>query len=399
MIKLHRVLSGVSVTLALLVVGVAFNNTSFKGTTPHAAANPPPPPAPTPPTPTPPVPTPPVPTPASPSAYTAALICADLADPTKSIVTVHQTGSQPVKVQVEGQICPNLSENLTVLFIVDWSGSMADNDPAGADGCGRSQAAQAVLAQLKSQAAANVTIQAGMVPFSTNVDPSTILPLVGVDQFLAEITPQTFCQADGVTDYVAAFQAAQAQLANVTGRKVIYFITDGVPNVDANGNVNQGSEADPGNVVIDPTVQQDSVAAGQALLAAVPDLTVNSLLLGTEGPAAQAMVTSIAGDPSRVQLVTDATQLPTAILNFPALTLDKTSVQTVLSSPGQPDQSVQLASFAPDPTNAGVWDFTTVPLTLPGKAAGEVDSTVKLSVKGSDGQTQTAVVSVHYVEN
>ncbi|ETA82089.1 hypothetical protein T472_0202975 [Youngiibacter fragilis 232.1] len=118
-------------------------------------------------------------------------------------------------------------EKLAVSFVIDTSGSMASTDPA----------------RLR-ETAANIFIDLlspddnlGVITFNTVT--SEVIPMQPVGNaankgaIKGSLAPRL--DADGDTNYQAALQAASAQLSSFTApdvRKVIIFLTDGVPDPD-----------------------------------------------------------------------------------------------------------------------------------------------------------------------
>jgi len=376
----------------LLAIGLSScNKSSFTGNSPKTpAVAPPPTPPPATPTPTPsPSPTP---APLPPVTQTTRLTCDQLSDPAAPPLQVHAPAGANLKLIVQGELCPISTGALTVLFIVDWSGSMAQNDPATAGSCGRSQAAQVVLEQIKKESKPGIRVQAAMIPFSSDVIQSGVILPTPIDTFLPQISADTFCQHGGTTNYIAAFKQAQQLLAGVAGRSIIYFISDGAPNVAADGSIDPQSTPDPNS-----QATKDSIAAGQQLHTAVPGLTIDALLLGSDGTQqAQGIMQQIAGSADDVRLVADASQLSTAILQFPSVSLNDTTASATLASALSPPLTVKFTAFTEDSTRPGVWTFTTEPMSLTGTPHKTVVNTLDIDVKGSDGSDEKTAIIIDY---
>ena len=302
-----------------------------------------------------------------------ALSCTELADPDTAKVEILPTKpGEPALAQLTGHICPTPQKpsRITVLFLIDWSGSMATMDPLVGGSCGRLQAAKAITNYVKNSADPQTAVQEGMIPFSSTVDLGGILPLSDIDTFASNLTADRICRAAGGTNYIAPLQQARQMLTGVQGRVVIYFITDGAPNIDIDGRYSFDN---------DPAVVAQTISASQDLKAVSPGLTVNSILLGAQAFIAQSTMNTVSGDPQRVKLVANATDLAQSILKFESPTLVPTSATAELKYSGKTKQ-VGIASVTPDPDKPGEWIFTTEPFEVDSK-----DATIDVTVKDSDG--------------
>jgi len=311
-----------------------------------------------------------------------ALSCAELADPeTAKVEILPDKNGKARMAELTGSICPKPQRpsRITVLFLIDWSGSMQTMDPKVGDSCGRLQAAKAITSYLKNSADPSTVVQEGMIPFSTAVDVTGIIPLADVDTFAQSLVADKFCRAAGATNYHAPLQQARYMLQGVQGRVLIYFITDGAPNVKLDGSFSFDN---------DPTVIGHAIDAGRALKDVTPGVTLNSILLGAQAATAQSTMTNVTGDPNRVKLVSNATDLAGSILKFEPPTLVPTSATATLTSGGVSKQ-VAIASIDPDPNNPGNWIFKTAPFELEG-----LDGTLEVEVKDSDGGSSKSTAKV-----
>src|SRR5690606_2198456 len=114
--------------------------------------------------------------------------------------------------------------------------------------CGRLAAVSAVLGTLRSSASARITTNIGLLTFAGGV--VTTLPPRGTDAFAAGLDADLACNfvsqgssvgyhpqnpgairanVNASTNYAAALDAARAMLDGTSGRKVIYFVSDGMP--------------------------------------------------------------------------------------------------------------------------------------------------------------------------
>lgn len=329
-----------------------------------------------------------------------------------------------VVMNVKGRFCPTVSDNLTVLFIIDFSGSMGPNTPdegnmtfqaaTGNDprtmigatkSCGRLQAVEAILAKFK--AGDKVTI--GTVTFASNIVESHTTNLVDAESFkstrLAEASKlNNFCSyippdasfasqemavsggpvGASATNYAAAFNRAYDLLRNVKGRKAVYFITDGRPTAGGG----------------------DPVAAGKNAadkLKTIENLYFNAFFLQNKQSGLQEdkqgfdnLVQTI-GAPERVVRVDSAAQLAVEVGKDQAASFDPGQIKASLTvEPYQPEADLKVLSFAQDPANPKAWVFETQTFVLLGKDDEVYPHLVKVSAKAKDGTTHTSLVKILY---
>lgn len=280
----------------------------------------------------------------------------------------------PTKAKLKGELCPTAAGAATVLFVVDYSGSMgkhvpkqgqaavAGNDPEADQSCGRLEAAKAVVAQLAASTSESrgEGVRIGFVPFAGGVVRERVIGLTSLEDFQASLTKETFCsyvvqsasfgfdpgnpggiQSSGVnssTNYASALTEAEAMLAGEDGHKVVYFVSDGEPT--------SGGQ--------DPAAA--GVAAGQSLRANVQDLTLNGLLLGEDGAQALEVMKAVTGDESRVRVAAKASELATEIVKFKGL--DLADATATLQRGDGAEETLSLAEFA-KAAESSVWSFLT----------------------------------------
>lgn len=317
-----------------------------------------------------------------------------------------------VVTTVKGRFCPSVSNKLTVLFVVDYSASMGrhvpqqggpelpGNDPQIAGSCGRLRAAQAILGKIQAEMKPHDSVEVGMIPFAGGIVTSHIMNIRGLDEFRAQVSKDTFCQTvvqgpgvgfdpinpggidggsvDASTNYRAAFTAANSALSGIYGRKVVYFVSDGEPTSGGGDPVRAGIEA------------------GERLRASVDNLTLNGLLLGATGPAAQAVLEQVAGAPERVRRADNADQLATAILDFPLAALDEGSGRATVFVEPYPKADLGLLYLQQDPALEGTWIYETQPFVLLGRPGAEVINLVEVTARGQDGSTYSSLVKIRY---
>jgi hypothetical protein len=136
------------------------------------------------------------------------------------------------KVTFSGTICPPDNQPRDIVFVIDTSLSMEDNDPVVGESCGRLKAVQGVISAIPTGSA-----RFGLVTFNSVTAMSTtrlydsgqaLFAAVAQGKSVADV----LCLADGTTNYDSGLTPASQILA--TGRpnssKEIYFISDGRPN-------------------------------------------------------------------------------------------------------------------------------------------------------------------------
>lgn len=317
-----------------------------------------------------------------------------------------------VTAKVEGEFCPTTSNELTVVFVVDYSGSMgkhvnkdnreerAGNDPQIDSSCGRLQAAEAIVAKLNADRSAGDQIRIATVPFAGAVLPSQRIGLTDLDDFGAHLNKDVFCQyvtqngfygydpinpggidggaIDSSTNYRAAFAATQDLLDAKTGRKVVYFITDGEPTSGGTDPVLAGAQA------------------GADLRATIDNLSVNGLLLGNPDAKAEAVLETVAGSKERVRYASDAAQLAAEILLFPDAAIRSATGNATVEVVPNPLTDLGLTSMRPDTARDMVWIYATQPFILAGLPDRAVDNVITVTALGQDGSTHRQTVRIRY---
>jgi len=325
--------------------------------------------------------------------------------------------NQKVIAKVKGKFCPTSRNFLTVAFVVDFSGSMGGyidpvtgalkepNDPLINGSCGRLRAAQAVINQINTTKKATDTVKIALIPFSSKT--FYVINPTDLSQFMQYVTPERFCRfvaqtsqfegrsgaitqaqaaslgipspASG-TNYQAGLQHAESMLRSANGRKIVYFISDGVPTIPSP----------------DTNAASLGIAAGKSLRERVNNMTLNGLLLGSEGAAAQSTLEQVAGDASRVRIADNASELASEITKFAEATIDTNTGRWFQALPyRQPE--MPLASFQRiGSTNE--WAYETPAFVLLGVQGRETLNQIIVTAKGADGSTHTANVTIRYTQ-
>ena len=329
--------------------------------------------------------------------------------PTVPPITVTPTAK--VAMTIKGKFCPETKNRLTILFVVDFSGSMGHhrqtpsnleslgNDPLTAGSCGRFRAAQALLNKIKAEKAPRDEVAVGMVPFAGGILTERLVSLRSLDEFAATVTVDNLCSfvvqeagqvgkpdypggvtapgIDSSTNYRAAFTAAQSLLQGVFGKKHLYFVSDGEPTSGGQDPVAAG------------------VNAGESLRQTVDNLTMNALILG-QVPTAQAVLQRVVGSAERVKTADTADQLAEKILDFPPPSIDESTGRATLAVLPYNPADLGLQSLAKDPAAPAVWTWETQPFYLVGKPGEEVINEVVVTAQGRDGSTYKSQVRVRY---
>ncbi len=310
------------------------------------------------------------------------LTCLD-SDANASTKSISVKGKRHDKIKIQGEFCPRAYANLTVLFVIDVSGSMGDNDNGNAfSGCGRSASVKAITDRLIANARPQDQINAGAITFSTTA--AQVAPLQPVAQFQANVSHGTLCNVQHTTNYGAALNSATQMLANVSGTKVVYFITDGRPEIY------RGAP--------DTQAENEGLVAAQQLRAQA-DTTLNAIYLGNPDQTALNYLAQIAGDANRVRLVSNAAQMAEEILKFalPEIVVVENTVRGSLRIESSTDeQAVSIKTFQRISNRTGVWSYETEPFLLNIDALGR--SLHHFTIKANDqgGKEQSASVTIDF---
>lgn len=343
-------------------------------------------------------------------------------DGSRPVIDFAQAKDIKVNARIKGEFCPKAQRNLTVMFVVDWSGSMGhhrrsdgvDNpghDPQGGGTCGRLEAARQVVANIKGQQKPTDHVSIGFVPFAGGTLPRRTVSPMPLAQFEAMLTPAVFCSyvvqdssfgydpqnpgglngaAEGMvgveagysaTNYKAAIDVTSGLLKGIGGRKVVYFVSDGEPTA---GGRNPA---------------QGGIDASQRMRTAVDNLTFNALLLGFDDPNAESILQQVAGSPDRVRRAAQAQDLASQILQFPdSSAIDEASGQARVRVAPFPGTDLGLKSLKKDTARDAIWVFETQPFILLGVVGLPVVNEVTVTAKGTDGSTHQSIISIRYTK-
>lgn len=150
---------------------------------------------------------------------------------------------KPLQLTFNGDFCPSQNMKRDIVFLIDVSGSMHDNDKGDSHldpdlqsettptTCNRYVALKKTIEQFPT----NGFIQFGVVTFDDAVDFKSSKLFSSENEFMEDVSPVNpagdLCKWDGATNYTKALQGAGELLAK--GRpdatKEIFFVTDGEP--------------------------------------------------------------------------------------------------------------------------------------------------------------------------
>ncbi len=338
---------------------------------------------------------------------------------------IRTKGDQQVVMNVRGRFCPGIvTQNLTVLFLIDFSGSMGlnggddpflppqGNDPRfdqnGQETCGRLLAAQVIMNRFKASDA----VEVGSVPFASSVVSGYGVAPLNHNEFRqgyteAENGLKHFCShlssdpndplyadapgaievngIDGRTNYEAAFRAARNYLDGRKGQKVVYFITDGRPTAPGD----EDSAIDAAKRAAQALMDLDNVIVNSFFL--------QNLNVAQEDTTGYEILVDIIGNPNRVKKVANATDLAVEVGKALPVSFDADAISATLSvAPYRPEEPLGVVSFVKDPIVADAWLFETQPFVLLGNPGETVLNQVKIEAIGSDMSRYTATVKGRY---
>jgi Mg-chelatase subunit ChlD len=148
----------------------------------------------------------------------------------------HRVAANPadrIKLTINRQHCTVAETKRDIVFIVDTSGSMKDNDPKTGTTCGRFDAIQSIVRSFEKPE----NIRIGGVTFSDSATSSGVM--MDTTMFLnSSIAASTsLCRNSGGTNYQSGLKLAIDLLSDAREGSVreVYFISDGEPNTGQEG--------------------------------------------------------------------------------------------------------------------------------------------------------------------
>lgn len=295
-------------------------------------------------------------------------------------------GYKETQIQVSGEFCPSpsLTGSVSVLFVIDHSGSMegsaseGPNDPTTQGSCGRLRAAEALMKKYATMNDADV--EASVVGFSDQA--RVQLPFADLAATQAQLNASIFCGSDSNrarTNYEAAFDTAYTQLTNRSGTKVVYFISDGSPTA---------GRGDP----------RQSGLASATRLRGLTDVSLYALFVGYKSGNAnnpQGYLELITGDPKKVRITANADELANAAttLGQGDVKIEAADVLASLDVKGN-TSTIALERFGLRSTNKTHYIWLTKPIELTGDAQEAILNQLTVTAKTSEGKDLTTVAKI-----
>lgn len=316
--------------------------------------------------------------PSAPAAGTMALTATcDLAATGADIKVKSSMANMPIVLK--GNMCPtgaSISSIKQVIFVVDVSGSTRSTDPGNGVSCGRLTAAQQMAAALQQPGRTlSVIVFAGaaqMISQPTDITQSSSL-----------LTYQNICSNGstllGGTNYDAAFSMVKQRLTPGSSGNLMFFISDGFPNLSNAGVAN---------------AQQAGLAAINQCRAIDPSLVTFGIFLNAEGGSssdANTYMASLMGGPDKVAVVSNAQDLAAAAIKLlPSSTTKVVAVNATasLEAPGFPATPVAV-DIDPTVTTDGARPaigFVTKSFKLLGDPKVPVRHTLHVTMTDNTGQ-------------
>lgn len=329
-------------------------------------------------------------------------------------------------LKIKGRFCrEDSSSDVTVLFIIDYSSSMGrhmafDKEFSGSDprqdkngntSCGRLDAARAVVKNFTDSSG----IKLGVLPFASKTYKPNQLDPIKLDEFSEQFLEgqkglESFCSNifqdalndegisdlvpgeinsggyKGSTNYEDAFKSAYRLLLRVEGRKVIYFITDGLPTTsNFNGDPKRAAKA----------------AADR--LQGLDNLTLYSFILDAEDPSEKVegyeTLVDIVGSSNRVKRVKDAHELSVEAGKVEELEFNSNSIEANLTIDSLDVQkTLSIEKFSKD--TRGVWIFETEEFLLQNQAQAQVrrkiPHIIEVKATSTDGAQHKGNIQIIY---
>jgi hypothetical protein len=319
-----------------------------------------------------------------------ALTCRD-AQPRREELTAKSGTS----VVVKGEICPQSFGRLTVLFVVDFSGSMEQSDPRSLFlNCGRLAAANAIVKKIEKDMSEKDDIRIGLISFddTARVD-EQIMPL---KDFKSNLNTFELCGANqAATNYKSAFDQSRAVLNGIDGNKLVYFISDGMPTLGGDGpqdNNDAGGKHKLGGT-----------QAMQALQQNTPNLTVNAVFLnkGQTGQAEFDYLSQLTGNASRVRVASSAAQLADKVveLSIPRVVLNESAAAAFVETTASGKAPLNLKRFSKDPTREGIWTYETNPIPMAASPGATTLHTITITAPDLSGNQHQSSIAVNFKAN
>lgn len=147
---------------------------------------------------------------------------------------VPMTDDDTLSVSLRGTVCQPATQPRDIVFVIDTSQSMHQNDRYSGGTCGRAEAVASVINNIRHPEKTRI----GLVTFGSSVTETTGR-LLAYDQFVSSMFYQEsiLCESDGNTSYRAALAQSVAILSSSQPQssREVYFISDGEPSTGQSG--------------------------------------------------------------------------------------------------------------------------------------------------------------------
>jgi hypothetical protein len=300
------------------------------------------------------------------------------------------TAPEGTTLKVTGELCPKSFGQLNVLFVVDFSGSMDQNDPRNLLlSCGRLAAARAIVKKFEDDMGQGDDVKIGLVSFD---DVGRITkPLQPLKDFKSTLNIFQMCGSnEAATNYKAAFDTAAQALTGAQGNKVIYFISDGLPT--------SGGPGTPDNTDAQGIHKAAGLQSSQVLLTG--QVSINAVFLNKDNSAqaGAAYLNQITGNPQKVRVANDANQLADKVIELaiPRVNLIDAQASANLVAGGAAPAPIKLVSFKRDASRPAVWVYETEPIVLKGTKGTAVLNKVTVTAPGTDNRPHETVAEVNF---
>jgi Mg-chelatase subunit ChlD len=284
------------------------------------------------------------------------------------------------QVTVTGDICvPEIASTVAadIVFAVDVSGSMGTNDKK----CQRREAVKAVVEKIKSSLRANDSVRFGFVKFESSSH--VVSGLTDVGRAAELMNDNSLCDVRGNTNFENAFKDVYGILRDSGSRKkIVYFLSDGMPTQSDSGSDYKGSGLNAANRVHD-----------------LGNVSVYSIFLGASGQSDRSYLEKISRESKNVKVVADASNLISETLSFEipkAVGLSAGDLQLSVNIPGEAATAVGIANLSPT-GDAKIWKFTSQPFAPLAGAGNPTENVVTLKVRVPDAAE--LVVAESFVMN
>lgn len=299
------------------------------------------------------------------------------------------------RVRLSGEFCPAASaEEITILFVIDHSGSMeggdlsgGPNDPTSANGCRRLDASRILMDKYAALKSTNV--RAGVVSFAARAQIE--VPISGIAEIQKKMNASTFCglkpALGSLTNYEEAFSYARKALEDIDGPKIVYFITDGRPTTMGNGS----------RLEIPPAETAGLQSAEK--LRDTKGVSINALFVGFKGVGGdpRGYLEEITGDKDSVRVTKDAEELvkAAASLNIGPVKITKEDTEVKIKNPSG-DLGVGMARVTATPGKYGAHIWVTDPFVLVGTTDQVVKNVLTATARTSAGDSLKTVATINF---